>query len=108
MDWIIKSRWPPMSRTAKYLLEQIERAKRFAAAMNNPADRERFEKVAADYQSELDAAAGTSDQQSPSAPTVTASSDATAATSEAGTSDAISTESDSASTSTDDQQETKD
>jgi hypothetical protein len=108
MDWIIKSRWPPMSRTAKYLLEQIGRAKRYAAALSDPADRERFEKVAADYQSELDAAAGTSNQQSPSAPAATASSDATTATSEAGTSDAVSSESDSAPTSTDDQQEAKD
>ena len=91
----------------QYLLEQIERAKRYAAALSDPADRERFEKVAADYQSELDAAAGTSDQQSPSVPTVTASSHATAATSEAGSSDAVSSESDSAPTSTDFQQETR-
>ena len=79
-----------------------------ATRQSDPADRERFEKVAADYQSELDAAAGTSDQQSPSVPTVTASSHATAATSEAGSSDAVSSESDSAPTSTDFQQETKD
>ena len=45
-----------MSRT-KYLLEQIERAKRFAAAVNNEADRARFEKIAADYQNEIDATA---------------------------------------------------
>jgi len=40
----------------QYLLEQIERAKRYAAALSDRADRERFEKVAANYQSELDAA----------------------------------------------------
>ncbi len=45
-----------MSRT-KYLLEQIGRAKRFAAAVNNEADRARFEKIAADYQNEIDATA---------------------------------------------------
>ena len=39
-----------------YLSEQIERAKRYAAALSDRADRERFEKVAANYQSELDAA----------------------------------------------------
>jgi hypothetical protein len=97
-----------MSRTAKYLLEQIERAKRYAAALSDPADRERFEKIAADYQSELDAAAGTSDQQSPSTATETASSDTPAAPSEAGTADAVSSESDSAPTPTDDQPETRD
>jgi hypothetical protein len=40
-----------MPRTIQYLLEQIERAKRFAAIMSDPADRKRFEKVAADYAS---------------------------------------------------------
>jgi hypothetical protein len=108
MNSIIKSRWPPMSRTAKYLLEQIERAKRYAAALSDPADRERFEKVAADYQSELDAAAAPSGVQQPAAATETASSDAAASTSEAAPSDAVSSESDSAPTSTDDQQEAKD
>jgi hypothetical protein len=95
-------------RVSSTYWEQIDRAKRYAAALSDPADRERFEKVAADYQSELDATAGTTDQQSPSAHTATALSDATTATSEAGTSDAVSSESDSAPTSTDDQQETED
>jgi hypothetical protein len=44
-----------MPRSKEFLLEQIARARRFAAAMNTEADRERFENMAADYQSELDA-----------------------------------------------------
>jgi hypothetical protein len=36
-------------------MEQIARAKRFAQSMNTVADRERFEKMAEEYQSELDA-----------------------------------------------------
>jgi hypothetical protein len=35
-----------MPRNKEYLLEQIARAKRFAAALNTAADRERFEKMA--------------------------------------------------------------
>jgi hypothetical protein len=97
-----------MSRTAKYLSEQIERAKRYAAALSDPADRERFEKVAADYQSELDASNPPASAAEPSATPEAASSGTIAATSEAGSSDAVSTESDSAPTSTDDPQETKD
>jgi hypothetical protein len=45
-----------MPRSKEFLLEQIARAKRFARAMNTDADRERFEKMAADYRRELDAA----------------------------------------------------
>jgi predicted phage gp36 major capsid-like protein len=45
-----------MPRSKEFLLEQIARARRFAAAMNADADRERFEKLAAEYRSELDAA----------------------------------------------------
>ena len=45
-----------MPRSKEFLLEQIARAKRFAAAMNTDADRERFERMAADYRRELDAA----------------------------------------------------
>jgi hypothetical protein len=45
-----------MPRSKEFLLEQITRARRFAAAMNTEADRERFEKMAADYRRELDAA----------------------------------------------------
>jgi hypothetical protein len=88
-------------------LEQIERAKRYAAALSDPADRERFEKLAADYQSELDAAAAPSGDQQPSAAPETASSDAIASTSEAAPLDAVSSESDSTPT-TDDQPETRD
>ena len=45
-----------MPRSKEFLLEQIARAKRFAQSMTADADRERFAKMAADYQSELDAA----------------------------------------------------
>jgi hypothetical protein len=45
-----------LPRSKEFLLEQIARAKRFARAMNTDADRERFEKMAADYRRELDAA----------------------------------------------------
>ncbi|MCS3989482.1 hypothetical protein [Bradyrhizobium japonicum] len=41
-----------MPRNKEFLLEQIARAKRFALAMNTDADRERFEKMAAELQSE--------------------------------------------------------
>ncbi len=48
-----------MPRNKEFLLEQIARAKRrFALAMNTDADRERFEKMAADLQSELEGAEG--------------------------------------------------
>jgi hypothetical protein len=49
-----------MPRNKEFLLEQIARAKRFALAMNTDADRERFEKMAADLQSELEGAEGQS------------------------------------------------
>ena len=53
-----------MARTNKFLLEQIERAKRLAAALTSPADRERLETLANDYQKEIDqAAAASGDQQ---------------------------------------------
>jgi hypothetical protein len=42
-----------MSRI-KYLREQIERAKRFAASMTNTGDRDRLEATADNYQRELD------------------------------------------------------
>jgi hypothetical protein len=44
-----------MARNKQFLQEQIIRAQRAAAAMNTDADRERFEKMAADLRSELDA-----------------------------------------------------
>lgn len=44
-----------MPRNEPFLLEQVARARRFAQAMNTDADRERFEKLAADYERELDA-----------------------------------------------------
>jgi hypothetical protein len=53
-----------MPRSKQFLLEQIARAKRFAAAMNTVADQERFEKMAADYRSELDAAESVESQLS--------------------------------------------
>jgi hypothetical protein len=43
----------------EFLLEQIARAKRFATAVTSKADQEKFEKIAADYQSQLDAAEST-------------------------------------------------
>ena len=49
-----------MPRSKEFLLEQIARAKRFARAMNTEADRERFEKMAADLQIELEGADGQS------------------------------------------------
>jgi hypothetical protein len=57
-----------MPRSKQFLLEQIARVQRFAAAMNTDADRERFEKMAADYRSELDAAEAAASQPS-AAPT---------------------------------------
>jgi hypothetical protein len=93
-----------MARTTKFLLEQIERAKRLAAALTSPADRERLEKLATDYQKEIDqAAAASGDQQASSAAETTPA----AAVSEAEPSDAVAAESESAPTSIDDQQETK-
>lgn len=79
-----------MSRI-NYLRDQIERAKRFAAAMTNSSDRERFEGLADKYQRELDALsspAATSAATSapsdavaePSAPDTPGPSDAIAAT----------------------------
>jgi hypothetical protein len=56
-----------MPRSKEFLLEQIARAQRFPQAINTDADRKRFEKVAADYQSELDAA-DTVEGRSPAAP----------------------------------------
>lgn len=53
-----------MPRSKEFLLEQIARAHRFAAAMNNDADRKHFEKMAADYRSELDAAEAAENQSS--------------------------------------------
>jgi hypothetical protein len=107
MDSIIKSRWPlTMSRT-NYLRQQLERAKRFAAAMVNLGDREKFEKIAADYQAELDASNAPASAAEPSATPEVASSQ-TAAPSETGTSDSVSSESDTAPVSAADQPETKD
>lgn len=50
------------------LLEQIARAERFAQAMNTQADRDRFDKIAADYRSELDAAEAAAGQASAAEP----------------------------------------
>jgi hypothetical protein len=93
-----------MARSTKYLLDQIERAKRLAAALYNPADRERFEKIAADYQKEIDDAATASGDQQPSPASESRSSKPV---SEAGQPDAVASENESAPTSIDDQQETK-
>jgi hypothetical protein len=93
-----------MARSTEYLLEQIERAKRLAAALYNQADRERFEKIAADYQKEIDDAAAASGDQQPSSATGTTFTPV----SEAAPPAAVASESESAPTSIDDQQETKD
>jgi hypothetical protein len=96
-----------MARSKEFLLEQIARAKRFAAAMNTEADRERFEKMAADYRSELDAAESVEGQSSaaPTAPEGAAPTDDTAAAPlPTGGSDATAP----ASGSTDDQEPTTD
>jgi hypothetical protein len=53
-----------MPRNKEFLLEQIARAKRFALAMNTDAGRARFEKMAADLQSELEGAEGAEGQPS--------------------------------------------
>jgi hypothetical protein len=93
-----------MARTTKFLLEQIERAKRLAAALTSPADRERLETLANDYQKEIDqAAAASGDQQASSAAETTPA----APVGQAEPSDAVSSEIESAPTSIDDQQETK-
>ncbi|WP_420967089.1 hypothetical protein [Bradyrhizobium sp. B120] len=58
-----------MPRSKQFLLEQIDRAQRFAKAMNTDADRERFENMASDYRSELDAAEGAEGPSPAAAPT---------------------------------------
>lgn len=63
----------------EFLLEQIARAKRFATAVTSKADQEKFEKIAADYQSQLDAAESTASTPA----TETASSEAPASMNEA-------------------------
>ena len=65
-----------MPRSKQFLLEQIARAQRFAQAMNTDADRERFEKLAADYQRELDAAEA-ADGQASAVPTASGGAPAT-------------------------------
>ncbi|MGY0572588.1 hypothetical protein ACTGJ9_017180 [Bradyrhizobium sp. RDM12] len=40
----------------QFVIEQIARAQHFAHAVNSSTDRERFEKMARDYRSELQAA----------------------------------------------------
>jgi hypothetical protein len=95
-----------MPRSKEFLLEQIARAKRFARAMNTDADRERFEKMAADYRRELHAAEA--EGQSSASPTASGDAvptdDAVAAEPEPGGSDAAAP----ASGSTDGQEPTTD
>lgn len=71
------------------------------------ADRARFEKIAADYQNEIDATAAPPGDQEPSAQTETASSDARASPGESAPSNAIASESENAPASTDSPQENK-
>ena len=95
-----------MPRSKQFLFEQIARAKRFALAMNTDADRERFEKMAADLQSELDAVEAAEAQPSagPTASEDAAPTDAAAAQPETSGSDATAP----TSGSTDDQKPTTD
>jgi len=81
-----------MPRSKEFLLEQIARAKRFAKAMNTDADRERFEKMAADYRRELDVAEaeGQSSAASTASGDPVPTDDAVAAQPETGGSDATS------------------
>jgi hypothetical protein len=55
-----------MARTKQFLLDQIARAKRIAAAMSTRVEQERFEELAAGYQRELDDAEPADYQSSPS------------------------------------------
>jgi hypothetical protein len=103
-----------MSRTASFLRAQLERAKRFAAAMTNPSDRERFESAADKYRRELNALSESSEatgSQSPESADASRPSDAVAARSESDTAappDAVAATDDSAPTTPNDtgQQET--
>jgi hypothetical protein len=63
-----------MPRSKEFLLEQIARAQRFAQAMNTEADRERFEKMAAELRTELDAAEA-AENHSSAAPTASQDAD---------------------------------
>jgi hypothetical protein len=60
-DWLLEHQFKMATKmpSKEFLLEQIARAKRFAKGMTSKDDREKFERVAADYQSQLDAAAET-------------------------------------------------
>jgi hypothetical protein len=69
-----------MPRSKEFLLEQIARAGPLRAAMNTEADRERFEKMAADLRTELDAAEAAENQASAA---TTASEDADPAAADA-------------------------
>jgi hypothetical protein len=89
----------------EFLLEQIARAKRFAAGLTSKDDQERFEKIAADYQSQLDAtesAAATAVTETPSE-AAAPSNEAPATTNEIGAADAVAAQQP---TSTDDQEPT--
>jgi hypothetical protein len=88
----------------KYLLEQIARAKRFAKGMNSKDDKEKFEKIAADYQSQLDAAetAASTATETASSEAAASSNEPVAATNETGPSDAAAPQQ--AATSTDGQE----
>lgn len=67
-----------MPKSKEFLLEQIARAQRFAQAMNTETDRERFEKMAADLRTELDAAEA-AENQAPAAATASEDADPAAA-----------------------------
>jgi hypothetical protein len=96
-----------MPRSKQFLLEQIARVQRLAAAMNTDDDRQRFEKMAADYRRELDSAEA-GEGQSSATPTASRDAAPTAAAAAAppqtGGSDATAT----APSSTDDQEPTTD
>jgi len=94
----------------EFLLQQIARAKRFAAAMNSNDDKEKVQKIAADYQGQLDAAetAASTTAATETAPSEAAASpnEAVAAPNETGPSAAVAPQQ--AAASTDDQEPTTD
>jgi hypothetical protein len=88
----------------EFLLEQIARAKRFAAGLTSKDDQETFQKIAADYQSQLDATEAAAPTTAPeiSSEATAPSNDAPPTTTD-GVTDAIAPQ---RATSTDDQEPT--
>ena len=91
-----------MPRSKQFLLEQIARVQRFARAMSNDADRDRFEEMERGYRSELEAAQEAEDQ--PSSASTASGDTALAATPQLGDPDVTAR----ATSSTDEQEPTTD